>query len=174
MSTLQGPSAPLLIFQLTLDVSVCIISIYRIPKLYGLSLVDASWSNADPTIWSLVEVCVAIACACAIVYRPLINWLFRIRISVIDPKAFSSSSQSRSRSRPKPPGVGPSGSPDDWNSSGQKGGLLKMDKIRVFGKQGREYVARESAGRSEERSSFQQLKGGDDGNGGWEGRRGDA
>ena len=159
--------------QLIFDTSICIVSIYRIPKLHGLSLVDASWSNADATIWSLVEICVAIVCACAIIYRPLINWLFRIRITVIDPKDSQGSSQSRSRSRPKASHAGHSESPDDWNRSGQKGRLLKMDKIRFFGKHGGEYVAKESAARSEERSSFQQLKSAEDGNEVWKGNAGD-
>lgn len=75
--------------------SVCVISIYRIPKLYGLSLVDASWSNADTTIWSLVEVSVAIACACAIVYRPLFDRFFRTHSSA------AGSYGSRKISKPK-------------------------------------------------------------------------
>ena len=62
--------------------SVCAISIYRIPKLHGLSLQDPSWSDADTTIWSVVEICVAVVCACAIVYRPLFAWVLRIRVYI--------------------------------------------------------------------------------------------
>lgn len=141
--------------------SVCIISISRIPKLHALSLIDASWSNADPTIWSLVEVCVAIVCACAIVYRPLVNWLFRIRITNQDSAGSSSQRQSRSRSRPKLSGVGV----DEWNRNGWNwnGALVKMERVRVVGKHGEDCGGREPAVRVEERGSFQQLGAGEDG-----------
>ena len=51
--------------------------------LHGLSLADAPWSDADATVWSTVEVCVAIACACAITYRPLFNWVFGLHVSAV-------------------------------------------------------------------------------------------
>lgn len=55
-----------------------IVSIYRIPKLNDLSFLDPAWSDCDASIWSIVEICVAILCASAITYRPLFNSLFRI------------------------------------------------------------------------------------------------
>ena len=89
-------------------VSVCIVSVYRIPKLHGLSLADAPWSDADATIWSIVEVCVAIACACAITYRPLFNWLFGLHVSAAGsgPSGQSSKPSSANISYPKPHGKG--------------------------------------------------------------------
>ena len=55
--------------------SICVVTIYRIPKIKSASLIDISWSDDEPMIWSVVEICVAIACACAITYRPLSNWI---------------------------------------------------------------------------------------------------
>ena len=129
---------------------VCIVSIYRIPQLHGLSLVDASWSNASTTIWSLVEICVAVVCACAITYRPLVNWIFRIRISIIDRRETSNASQSMSRS-------GPHQGTDNSNKSAPRGGMLKMENMKLFEKQRGPCVVKESAVKSEDRSSFHQL-----------------
>lgn len=108
-------------------ISVCIVSIYRIPKLYGLSLVDASWSNADTTIWSLVEVSVAIACACAIVYRPLFNWIFRSNVSA----GSGSDDSSRKKSRPSVPYVGQRGV-SEWGKDGGAGEDVKMQRAHTF------------------------------------------
>ena len=51
---------------------------------------------------------------------------------------------------------------------------MRMDKFRSLGKQGSGFIAKESAVRSDERSSFQQLKGADRGGEVWDGRTGDA
>ena len=59
--------------------SVTVISIYRIPKLQGLLLLDPAWDDVDSSIWSIAEISVAILCASAITFRPLFNWVFRIR-----------------------------------------------------------------------------------------------
>ena len=135
--------------------SVCIISIYRIPKLYGLSLVDASWSNADPTIWSLVEVCVAIACACAIVYRPLFNWVFRIHISA------PNSEGSRKISRPSAGGGG-AGS-EEWGS--KSGHAIRLQRVASLSSQSRL--------RSGDHGGFQPLEGAEDAFTGWAGGPGE-
>ncbi len=83
-------------------------SIYRIPELQGLSLADAPWSDADATIWSIVEVCVAIACACAITYRPLFNWVFGLHVQDVGsgPCGQSSKPSSANISYPKSHGKG--------------------------------------------------------------------
>ncbi|KAL9607133.1 MAG: hypothetical protein Q9167_007926 [Letrouitia subvulpina] len=50
---------------------VCVVSAYRVPKEAFLSLADAPWSNVDPCVWSVVEVCVGIVSACLPTMRPL-------------------------------------------------------------------------------------------------------
>lgn len=57
------------------------ISIYRIPQLRGLSLdsYDPSWSDVEPSLWSVIEASAITVGACAITYRPLFNWIFRIQ-----------------------------------------------------------------------------------------------
>lgn len=52
---------------------VCVVSIYRIPKMYSISLSDVSWSDVEPCVWSVVEVDVAIVCACLPTFRPLFD-----------------------------------------------------------------------------------------------------
>ena len=57
--------------------SVCIVSIYRVPRVASLSLTDAPWSDVDACVWSVVEVCVGIVGACLPTYRPLFLRLCR-------------------------------------------------------------------------------------------------
>lgn len=52
---------------------VCVVSIYRVPKMYSISLSDVSWSDVEPCVWSVVEVDVAIVCACLPTFRPLFD-----------------------------------------------------------------------------------------------------
>lgn len=63
--------------------SATVISIYRIPQLHGLSLnsYDPTWTDVEPSLWSIVEVSAATLGACSITYRPLFNWVFRIQSS---------------------------------------------------------------------------------------------
>ena len=61
--------------------SVLIVSIYRIPILNRVSLADASWTNASPTIWTVVEVSMAMLCASALTYRPLFTKILHKRSS---------------------------------------------------------------------------------------------
>lgn len=56
--------------------SVCIVSIYRISQVAKMSLVDATWSDVDACVWSVVEVCVGIVGACLPTYRPLLEYLW--------------------------------------------------------------------------------------------------
>ena len=37
-----------------------------------------TWSDAKPSLWSIVEVAAATLASCAITYRPLLNKIFRI------------------------------------------------------------------------------------------------
>ena len=60
------------------DYSVCIVSIYRIPKEAELSLMDAPWSDVDAAVWSVVEVCIGIVSACLPTYRPLVIYCMRL------------------------------------------------------------------------------------------------
>ena len=88
--------------------------------LHGLSLADAPWSDADATIWSTVEVCVAIACACAITYRPLFNWVFGLHVSAVasEPSGQSSKPSAANISYPRSHGKG-------WE--GINGNVYKME-----------------------------------------------
>ena len=63
--------------------STTIVSIYRLPQLHSIHSYryDPSWSIIEPAIWSLVEIGAATLAACAITFRPLFNWVFRIRQS---------------------------------------------------------------------------------------------
>ena len=73
--------------------SVTVVSVYRIPKLNSFSALDAGWSDIDASIWSLVEISVALVAASAITYRPLYNFVFRISWSSFSgPKARTASS----------------------------------------------------------------------------------
>lgn len=56
---------------------VCIVGIYRIPTQAAISLSDASWSDVNAAVWSVVEVCIGIVSACLPTYRPLFLKLFR-------------------------------------------------------------------------------------------------
>ena len=40
---------------------------------------DGPWTDVEPAIWSIVEVCVGILCACLPTYRPLIVSAFHFR-----------------------------------------------------------------------------------------------
>lgn len=54
---------------------VCIVGIYRIPTQAAISLSDASWSDVNAAVWSVVEVCIGIVSACLPTYRPLfLKW----------------------------------------------------------------------------------------------------
>lgn len=71
--------------------SICVVSLYRIPKMAHISLSDASCkplqcsmkegsdsvpgSDVEPCVWAVVEACVAIFCACL----PTFPALFRIK-----------------------------------------------------------------------------------------------
>ena len=59
--------------------SVCVVSIYRICKIAELSLEDGPWTDVEPAIWSIVEVCVGILCACLPTFRPLFVSAFQSR-----------------------------------------------------------------------------------------------
>ncbi len=74
------------------EYSATVVSIYRIPQLRGLSLYsyDPTWSDVEPSLWSIVEVSACTLGACAITYRPLFNWLFRIQSSQSVPEGKSS------------------------------------------------------------------------------------
>ncbi|KAK3173075.1 hypothetical protein OEA41_006404 [Lepraria neglecta] len=102
---------------------ICVVSIYRIPKLHGLSLVDAPWSNADATIWSIVEMCVAIACSCAITLRPAFNWVFRLGDS-----AAGSGKSPKPSAKISYPGFDREG----WHGIGED--QFKMDSVQVRAK----------------------------------------
>ncbi|KAK0511558.1 hypothetical protein JMJ35_006131 [Cladonia borealis] len=54
---------------------VCVVSIIRVLKIKQLSPTDPGWTDVDPCVWSLVEVCVAIVCACLPTFRVLFNRL---------------------------------------------------------------------------------------------------
>lgn len=60
-----------------------IVSIYRIPQLRDMESFkyDPSWSIVKPGIWSVVELAAATLGACAITYRALFHWVFRIQTS---------------------------------------------------------------------------------------------
>ena len=55
---------------------VCIVGIYRIPTQAAISLADASWSDVNAAVWSVVEVCIGIVSACLPTYRPLFLQIF--------------------------------------------------------------------------------------------------
>ena len=55
---------------------VCVVGIYRIPTQAEISLTDASWSDVNAAVWSVVEVCIGIVSACLPTYRPLFLKLF--------------------------------------------------------------------------------------------------
>ena len=74
------------------EYSATVVSIYRIPQLRGLSLYsyDPTWSDVEPSLWSIVEVSAGTLGACAITYRPLFNWIFRIQSSPSVPEGKTS------------------------------------------------------------------------------------
>ena len=74
------------------ECSATVVSIYRIPQLRGLSLYsyDPTWSDVEPSLWSIVEVSAGTLGACAITYRPLFNWVFRIQSSPSVPEGKTS------------------------------------------------------------------------------------
>lgn len=74
------------------EYSATVVSIYRIPQLRSLSLYsyDPTWSDVEPSLWSIVEVSAGTLGACAITYRPLFNWIFRIQSSPSSPEGKTS------------------------------------------------------------------------------------
>lgn len=56
---------------------MCIVSIIRAPKVRDVSLADATWSDDDGIIWSIVELNVGVVSACLPTLRPLVNFLLR-------------------------------------------------------------------------------------------------
>ena len=56
--------------------SVCIASIIRVVYIAHVSLIDQSWSDTGAAIWSIVELSLAIVCACLPTLRPLILYTF--------------------------------------------------------------------------------------------------
>ena len=56
-----------------------VVSAYRVSILKQVSLDDGSWTNVDPCIWTAVEVNLAIFCACAVTFRPVLSAVFGVR-----------------------------------------------------------------------------------------------
>ena len=98
--------------------SVTIISIYRIPILHNISLIDGSWTNIKPSIWTTVEVSMAIVAASALTLKPLFNWVFG-RCPPIHGKRFSTFRRDRAA---LPKGVVDTEDSDDseFDSSGHR------------------------------------------------------
>ena len=47
--------------------------------MHGLSVAsyDLPWGDVGPSVWSNVEISIAILGACAITYRPLFSWIYQ-------------------------------------------------------------------------------------------------
>ena len=56
-------------------ISVCIVSIIRVPSIAHISLTDPSWSDVYGAIWSIVELNIGIVSACLPTLKPLFTWL---------------------------------------------------------------------------------------------------
>ncbi|KUI67161.1 hypothetical protein VM1G_02887 [Cytospora mali] len=52
---------------------VCVVSIIRLTYLSIVGLSDATWNDAFTALWSIVETCMAIVCACLPTLRPLFD-----------------------------------------------------------------------------------------------------
>lgn len=52
---------------------VCAVSIVRATYVSRVSLTDRSWADANGAIWSVVEACIAVVCACLPTLRSLIS-----------------------------------------------------------------------------------------------------
>ncbi|KAL8731083.1 MAG: hypothetical protein Q9181_004429 [Wetmoreana brouardii] len=52
---------------------VCIVSILRLISLVTVSYTDITWTVTDPLLWSMLEPCVGITCACIPLMRPLLS-----------------------------------------------------------------------------------------------------
>ncbi|KAH8594470.1 hypothetical protein B0O99DRAFT_672908 [Bisporella sp. PMI_857] len=64
-----------LIFMFALGSFACVTSMVRLKYIVAFSsnALDATWSNVDVVIWSIIEVYTAIICACLMVLRPLLT-----------------------------------------------------------------------------------------------------
>ncbi|KAL8814159.1 MAG: hypothetical protein Q9223_006600 [Gallowayella weberi] len=60
---------------------VCIVSILRLISLLTVSYTDITWTVTDPLLWSMLEPCVGVTCACIPLMRPLLNHVFPDRHS---------------------------------------------------------------------------------------------
>ncbi|KAL8725821.1 MAG: hypothetical protein Q9166_007108 [cf. Caloplaca sp. 2 TL-2023] len=56
-----------------LGLFVCIVSILRLISLVTVSYTDITWTVTDPLLWSMLEPCVGITCACIPLMRPLLS-----------------------------------------------------------------------------------------------------
>ncbi|KAL8805830.1 MAG: hypothetical protein Q9182_001742 [Xanthomendoza sp. 2 TL-2023] len=60
---------------------VCIVSILRLISLLTVSYTDITWTVTDPLLWSMLEPCVGVTCACIPLMRPLLSRAFPDRHS---------------------------------------------------------------------------------------------
>ncbi|KAL9014999.1 MAG: hypothetical protein Q9173_000376 [Seirophora scorigena] len=60
---------------------VCIVSILRLIFLVSVSYTDITWTVTDPLLWSMLEPCVGVSCACIPLMRPLLSRAFPDRLS---------------------------------------------------------------------------------------------
>ncbi|KAL8679485.1 MAG: hypothetical protein Q9224_002180 [Gallowayella concinna] len=60
---------------------VCIVSILRLISLLTVSYSDITWTVTDPLLWSMLEPCVGVTCACIPLMRPLLSRAFPERHS---------------------------------------------------------------------------------------------
>ncbi|KAL8717842.1 MAG: hypothetical protein Q9225_004949 [Loekoesia sp. 1 TL-2023] len=60
---------------------VCIVSILRLISLVTVSYTDITWTVTDPLLWSMLEPCVGVSCACIPLMRPLLSRAFPERHS---------------------------------------------------------------------------------------------
>ncbi|ROV94600.1 hypothetical protein VPNG_09203 [Cytospora leucostoma] len=84
---------------------VCVVSIIRLTYLSNVGLSDATWNDAFTALWSVVETCIAIVCACLPTLRPLFDGVF---------SALSSAKHARGRFVPSEAPSANTGNSTDW------------------------------------------------------------
>ncbi|KAK7738504.1 hypothetical protein SLS53_006023 [Cytospora paraplurivora] len=84
---------------------VCVVSIIRLTYLSEVGLSDATWNDAFTALWSVVETCIAIVCACLPTLRPLFDGVF---------SAPSSAKHARGRVVPAEAPSANTGNSTDW------------------------------------------------------------
>jgi hypothetical protein len=84
----------------------CIASMVRLKHLIGFGdFTDSTWDNMDITLWSCIELAVAVICACLPALRPLVSRVLPKIFGSVQSTSMATGDPSRAPSRPDTKGM---------------------------------------------------------------------